>query len=149
MFKPWAITSIAISVAVAFVLWSELVRSEYALTVTAATAAIVSAYSSTEPCSAIITMLIPPVLVLAWSGLGRPKTHSGWAAVVGVGVFSASPRPSTRCCFAYTAFTVTVMATVAAATRRSVAPLVRLVVIAVLAAAIGAVTWLPFLLRAA
>ena len=41
------------------------------------------------------------------------------------------------------------MATVAAATRRSVAPLVRLVVIAVLAAAIGAVTWLPFLLRAA
>ena len=69
MYKPWAITSIAIAVAVAFVLWSTLIRFEYALVVTIATAAVTLAYSSTEPYSAIITVLIPPVLVLAWSGL--------------------------------------------------------------------------------
>lgn len=39
VFKPWAITSIAIAVAVALVLWWRMVRFEYALIVTAATAA--------------------------------------------------------------------------------------------------------------
>lgn len=150
MFKPWAITSIAVSVAVAFVLWSELVRFEHALALTAATAAVVSAYASTEPYSAIITTLIPPVLVLAWSGLrGSRTTYSGWAAVVGVGVFLGFTATFYTLLLAYTAFTVAVMALAAAAVRRSVGPVVRLTVIAVIAAAIGAITWLPFLLRAA
>ncbi len=69
MFKPWAITSIAIAVVLAMVLWSALIRFEYALIVTTATAAVTLAYSSPEPYAAMITVLIPPVLVLAWSGL--------------------------------------------------------------------------------
>ncbi len=151
MFKPWAITSIAMAVAVAMVLWSELIRFEYALVVTTATAAVTLAYSATEPYSAIITMLIPPVLVLAWAGLrgGRTGGHSGWAAVIGVGVFLGFTATFYTLLLAYTAFTVTVMAVVAAIARRSVGPLLRLAVVAVIAAGIGAVTWLPFLLRAA
>src|ERR1700755_384538 len=39
MFKPWAITSITIAVAVALVLWWRMIRFEYALLVTTATAA--------------------------------------------------------------------------------------------------------------
>ena len=66
MFKPWAITSIAIAVVLAMVLWSALIRFEYALIVTTATAAVTLAYSSPEPYAAMITVLIPPVLVLAW-----------------------------------------------------------------------------------
>lgn len=76
MFKPWAITSITIAVAVALVLWSRMVRFEYALLVTIATASVMLAYSSPEPYAAMITVLLPPVLVLAWSGLraaGRPS----------------------------------------------------------------------------
>jgi len=38
-FKPWAITSITIAIAVALVLWWRLIRFEYAVIVTAATAA--------------------------------------------------------------------------------------------------------------
>ena len=145
MFKPWAITSIAIAVVVAFVLWSALIRFEYALAVTTATAAITLAYSSPEPYSAIITVLIPPVLVLAWAGL----RGGGWGAVVGVGVFLGFTATFYTLLLAYTAFTITVMAVVAAIARRSIGPLVRLAVMAVIAAGLGAITWLPFLLRAA
>ena len=69
IYKPWAITSITIAVAVALVLWWRMIRFEYALIVTTATAAVTLAYSSPEPYSAMITVLLPPVLVLTWSGL--------------------------------------------------------------------------------
>lgn len=69
MFKPWAITSITIAVAVALVLWSRMVRFEYALLLTIATAAVTLAYSSPEPYAAMITVLLPPMFVLTWSGL--------------------------------------------------------------------------------
>src|SRR5271154_1642350 len=69
MYKPWAITSLTIAVAVALVLWWRMIRFEYALIVTTATAAVTLAYGSPEPYSAMITVLLPPVLVLTWSGL--------------------------------------------------------------------------------
>ncbi|MBV9514968.1 MAG: arabinofuranosyltransferase, partial [Mycobacteriaceae bacterium] len=69
MFKPWAITSITIAIVIAFVLWSKLIRFELALIVATATAAATLAYSPAEPYSAIFTVLLPPVLVLTWSGL--------------------------------------------------------------------------------
>ena len=149
MYKPWAITSIAIAVAVAFVLWSTLIRFEYALAVTTATAAVTLAYNSTEPYSAIITVLIPPVLVLAWSGLRGGRRHGGWAAVIGVGVFLGFTATFYTLLLGYTAFTVTVMALLAAIGQRRIGPLIRLAVIAVIAVAIASITWLPFLVRAA
>ena len=151
MYKPWAITSIAIAVALAFVLWSQLIRFEYACAVTAATAAVTLAYSSPEPYSALIAVLIPPVLVLAWSGLrgGGERGYSGWAAVVGVGVFLGVTATSYTLLFGYTAFTVAIMALFAALARRSLGPLLRVAVAAVIAAALAAITWLPYLLRAA
>ena len=51
------------------------------------TAAVMLAYASTEPYSAMITVMLPPVLVLAWSGLRGWTRGGGWAAVVGVGLF--------------------------------------------------------------
>ncbi len=84
--KPWAITSITIAVAVALVLWWRMIRFEYALIVTTATAAVTLAYSSPEPYAAMITVLLPPLLVLTWSGL-RAGERGGWAAVVGAGIF--------------------------------------------------------------
>ena len=149
MFKPWAITTMAIAIAVAFVLWSQMIRFEYAVAVTSATAAVTLAYSSPEPYSAIITVLIPPVLVLAWSGLRAGGRGGGWAATLGVGVFLGFTATFYTLLFGYTAFTVAIMALVAAVLRRSINPLVRVVVVAAVAAALAAITWLPFLLRAA
>lgn len=154
MFKPWAITSMAIAVAVALVLWWRMIRFEYALLVTVATAAVMLAYSSPEPYAAMITVLLPPMLVLTWSGLGA-RDRQGWAAVVGAGVFLGFAATWYTLLVAYGAFTVVLMALLLAGSRlqsgikAAVDPLCRLAVVGAIAAAIGSTTWLPYLLRAA
>ena len=175
IYKPWAITSITIAVAVALVLWWRMIRFEYALIVTAATAAVTLAYSSPEPYAAMITVLLPPMLVLTWSGLragarecaagrtleadsaaGRTLGGQGWAAVVGGGLFLGFTATWYSLLFGYTAFTMGLMALVQVVSRwrragrkAALDPLRRVAVIAVIAAALAATTWLPFLLRAA
>jgi len=171
MYKPWAITSITIAVAVSLVLWSRMIRFEYALMVATATAAVTLAYSSPEPYSAMITVLLPPVLILTWSGLrareratgrtleveraaGRTLARGGWAAVVGAGIFLGFAATFYTLLLAYSAFTVVLMALILMASRwrqgirAALDPLGRLAVIAVIAALIAAITWLPYLLRA-
>ena len=155
LYKPWAITSITVAVAVALVLWWRMIRFEYALIVTTATAAVTLAYGSPEPYSAMITVLLPPVLVLTWSGLRAGERSGGWAAVAGTGYSSAGRPPGTRCCSLYSVFTVALMALALAISRwrytglkAAFDPLRRLAVIAVFAAAIAATTWLPFVVRA-
>ncbi|BCJ83049.1 arabinofuranosyltransferase AftA [Mycolicibacterium sp. NCC-Tsukiji] len=148
--KPWAITSIAIAAVLAFVLWSALVKFEHALIVTAATTATMLASASAEPYSAIITTLLPPVLVLAWSGLRAESgghRAGGWAAVIGVGMFLGVTATFYTLLFGLGALTVTVMAALLAVTRRSTQPLVRLTAMGTIAIAIGLTTWSPFLLR--
>ena len=161
MYKPWAITSITIAVAVALVLWWRMIRFEYALIVTTATAAVTLAYSSPEPYSAMITVLLPPMLVLTWSGLRagereREPGAGGWAAVVGAGIFLGFAATWYSLLAAFSAFTMVLMALLLAGLRwrgggfkDALDPLSRLAVIAVIAAAIASSTWLPFLLRAA
>ncbi|MBV8930365.1 MAG: galactan 5-O-arabinofuranosyltransferase [Mycobacteriaceae bacterium] len=183
MLKPWAITSITIAIAAAFVLWVRMIRFEYALIVSAATAAAALAYSPAEPYAAIIAVLLPAVLVLAWSGLragqrrdsqpsagqrtGRQRT-GGWAAVIGVGVFLGVAALFYTLLVAYSAFTIALMAAVALIARGHPEPghpeppghpessprwqlpsrwqpLLRLTVIAVIAAPIALVGWLPYL----
>ncbi len=154
MYKPWAITSIAVAVAVALVLWNKLIRFEYALLVTVAGAAVTLAYSSPEPYAAMITVLLPPVLILTWSGLRA--SGRGWGAVVGAGAFLGFAATFYTLLVAYTAFTVTLMAVVLAASRAikragakaALSPLGRLAVIGVIAVAIASITWTPYLRQA-
>jgi galactan 5-O-arabinofuranosyltransferase len=154
-FKPWAITSITIAIAAALVLWSRLIRFEYALIVATATAAVTLAYGSPEPYSAMITVLLPPVLILAWSGLRGATRGGGWAAVIGAGMFLGAAATCYTLLPAYGAFTVALMALTLTASRwrddrkAALDPLVRLAVIGVIAAAIASITWLPFLLQTA
>jgi galactan 5-O-arabinofuranosyltransferase len=149
MFKPWAIVSITIAVVLAFVLWASMIRFEYALIVSTATAAAALAYSPTEPYAAIIAVLLPPVFVLAWSGLRGQTRSGGWAAVIGTGVFLGVAALFYTLLLAYATFTLAIMALVVAVARRRVEPLLRLVVIAVIATAIGLLGWGPYLVAAA
>ncbi|HET6733887.1 galactan 5-O-arabinofuranosyltransferase [Mycobacterium sp.] len=148
MFKPWAIISITIAIVVAFVLWAAMIRFEYALIVSAATAAATLAYSPAEPYAAIITVLLPPVFVLAWSGLGGATRDGGWAAVIGVGVFLGGSALFYTLLLGYAAFTLTIMAVLLAAARRRVEPLLRLLVIAVISGTITLIGWGPYLVAA-
>ena len=156
MFKPWAITSIAIAVVLAFVLWASMIRFEYALIVSTATAAAALAYTPAEPYAAIIAVLLPPVFVLAWSGLraaqrsatGVSSRSGGWTAVVAVGIFLGISALFYTLLLAYAAFTLTLMAVVVAVARRSWDPLLRLVLIGVIAVAIALLGWGPYLIAA-
>jgi galactan 5-O-arabinofuranosyltransferase len=136
MFKPWAIISITIAVVLAFVLWASLIRFEYALIVSTATAAATLAYSPAEPYAAIITVLLPAVFVLAWSGLRGASRNGGWAAVVGTGIFLGIASLFYTLLLGYAAFTFAIMAVVLAVARRRVEPLLRLLVIAVISGAL-------------
>jgi galactan 5-O-arabinofuranosyltransferase len=149
VFKPWAIISITAAVAIAFVLWAAMIRFEYALVVANATAAATLAYSPAEPYAAIITVLLPPVFVLAWSGLRGGARGGGWTAVLGVGVFLGVAALSYTLLLAYAAFTLTIMAVLLAVARRRLEPLLRLAVIAVIMGAIGSIGWAPYLVAAA
>jgi galactan 5-O-arabinofuranosyltransferase len=149
MLKPWAITSIAIAVVLAFVLWTKLIRFEYALIVTVATAAVTLAYASPEPYSAMITVLLPPVLVLAWSGLRGQTRGGGGAAVIGVGIFLGITATFYTLLLGLCAVAFTLMAVLVAFSRRSAEPLLRLAVIAGISIVLGLITWLPWLLGAA
>jgi galactan 5-O-arabinofuranosyltransferase len=148
MFKPWAITSITVAIVMAFVLWASMVRFEYAVIVSTATAAATLAYSPAEPYAAIIAVLLPPVFVLAWSGLRGGSRSGGWAAVIGVGIFLGIAALFYTLLPAYSAFTLTIMAVVVAVARRTWDPLLRLAAIAVIAIAIALLGWAPYLIAA-
>lgn len=157
-FKPYAIASIAVAAVLALVLWNKLIRADRAVVVALATAALVVAYGSAEPYGAVIAVLVPPVLVLAWGGLHRPEKTGlgGWGAVVGSGVFLGVAAAFYTLYLGLTAFAITLMAFVAAALavraqgtwRAIVDPLVRLVAIAAIAGAVALTVWLPYLLEA-
>ncbi|MFI7664258.1 galactan 5-O-arabinofuranosyltransferase [Nocardia sp. NPDC049526] len=71
-FKPYAIGSLAVIAVIALVLWSKLIRADWAIGVSAATTAVTVAYASPEAYSAVIVLLLPPALILAWGALYRP-----------------------------------------------------------------------------
>ncbi|CAA0101984.1 Galactan 5-O-arabinofuranosyltransferase [Mycolicibacterium vanbaalenii] len=157
MFKPWSIISITIAIVLAFVLWANMIRFEYALVVSAATAAAALAYTPAEPYAAVIAVLLPPVFVLAWSGL-RGRTHpgepgirpsGGWAAVVATGLFLGVAALSYTLLFGYAAFTLAIMAVLLAVSRRKFEPLLRLLTIAAISGLLALIGWGPYLLAAA
>jgi galactan 5-O-arabinofuranosyltransferase len=116
--------------------------------VSVATAAATLAYSPAEPYAAIITALLPPVFVLAWSGLRGATRSGGWAAVIGVGVFLGVAALFYTLLLGYAAFTLTIMAVLLALTRKRVEPLLRLLVIYIISGAIALLGWGPWLIGA-
>ncbi|MDG4668318.1 galactan 5-O-arabinofuranosyltransferase [Mycobacterium sp. 236(2023)] len=149
MFKPWSVVSITIAIVLAFVLWATMIRFEYALVVSTATAAAALAYSPAEPYAAIIAVLLPPVFVLAWSGLKGKERNGGWAAVVGTGIFLGVTGLFYTLLFGYAALTLAIMALLLAISRRQWDPILRVLTIAVISGLIMLITWAPYLLAAA
>ncbi|MEV6136436.1 galactan 5-O-arabinofuranosyltransferase [Nocardia sp. NPDC051990] len=90
-FKPYAIGSLAVVAVIALVLWSKLIRADWAIGVSAATTAATVAYASPEAYSAVIVLLLPPALILAWGALYRPLERSGTA--VGAAVSGGAGAP--------------------------------------------------------
>ncbi|MBF6335155.1 galactan 5-O-arabinofuranosyltransferase [Nocardia abscessus] len=119
VFKPYAIGFLAVAAVVALVLWSKLIRADWAVGVTAASTAVTLAYAAPEAYSAVIVLLLPPALVLAWGALYRPledvrsgsadRTAGGWGAVVGTGLFLGWAATFYTLYFLVAAFAVALM----------------------------------------
>lgn len=173
-FKPYAIGSIAVAAVISLVLWSKLIRADWAVAVTAAVTALALAYAAPEAYSAVIVILLPPALVLAWGALHRPAaagtTLGGWGAALGTGLFLGWSATFYTLYAAFAAFAVGLMGVLAAGLavrerqaaarprrtrdsaearpwRAALPPLVRLVLIAAIAALVALLVWLPYLLK--
>ncbi|MFC8045049.1 arabinofuranosyltransferase [Nocardia sp. NPDC057353] len=118
VFKPYAIVALAVAAVLALVLWSELIRADSAVAVTAATVALTLAYASPEAYSAVLVVLIAPALVLAWGALHRPwprgASAGGWGAVLGTGLFLGLCATFYTLYAALAAFAVALMGLIAA-----------------------------------
>ncbi|MGW6424197.1 galactan 5-O-arabinofuranosyltransferase [Nocardia sp. NPDC055053] len=170
VFKPYSIGLLAVAAAVALVLWTQLVRADLAVGAAAAVTAMTLAYASPEAYGAVLVVFIPPVLVLAWGALHR--STGGWGAVLGTGLFLGIAACFYTLYLAIVAFTVVLMAVVAAGVavytrkedlrprvggpravggpapwRSAIAPLTKLVVIGAIAAVLALVVWAPYLLK--
>ncbi|MGW4241767.1 galactan 5-O-arabinofuranosyltransferase [Nocardia sp. NPDC004722] len=168
-FKPYAIIGLAVAAAIALVLWSKLIRADWAVAVAAATTAVTLAYGAPEAYSAVLTLLLGPALLLAWGALHRPAegpadnttegtvehTAGGWGAVIGAGLFLGLAATFYSLYFVVAVFAVCLMALIAAGfalrARRSwralVPILVRLIGIGVVAGVLALTVWTPFLLK--
>lgn len=112
VFKPYAIGLLAIAAVVALVLWMQLVRADMAVGAAAAVTAMTLAYASPEAYGAVLVVFIPPVLILAWGALHRRS--GGWGAALGTGIFLGVAACFYTLYLAIAAFTVVIMAVVAA-----------------------------------
>lgn len=173
-FKPYAIGSLAVAAVVAVVLWSQLIRADWAIAVTAATTAVAVAYAAPEAYGAVLVLLLPPAMVLAWGALHRPALWEatnpgggrGWAAAVGTGLFLGVSAMFYSLYFVVAVFAVVLMAVLAwlvplwnqrsrqeqpigisgAARLRWI--LARLVVAGIVAGVLALLVWAPYLLAA-
>ncbi|WP_051151490.1 galactan 5-O-arabinofuranosyltransferase [Nocardia niigatensis] len=160
-FKPFAIIGLAVAAVVALVLWSRLIRADWAVAVAAATTAVTLAYGAPEAYSAVLTLLLGPALLLAWGALHRPAepagepTAGGWGAVLGAGLFLGLAATFYSLYFGVAVFAVCLMALIAAGLavrarhgRRAIPPiLVRLIGIGAVAGVLALTVWTPFLLK--
>ncbi|MFI5778574.1 galactan 5-O-arabinofuranosyltransferase [Nocardia sp. NPDC051570] len=125
-FKPYAIVSLAVASVLATVLWSKLIRADWAVAVGAATTAVMVAFASPEAYSAVLVILFAPSMVLAWGALYRPAewsekaegagdyaTARGWGAVTGTGLFVGLSGMFYTLFFGIAVFAVVLMAVVA------------------------------------
>lgn len=133
-FKPYAIVSLAVASVLALVLWSKLIRWDWAVAVAAATTAVMVAFASPEAYSAVLVILFAPAMVLAWGALYRPAefaapgaadadaapepapTAGGWGATIGAGAFLGLSGMFYTLFFGVAVFTVVLMGLVAWAT---------------------------------
>ncbi|GAA2061266.1 galactan 5-O-arabinofuranosyltransferase [Williamsia deligens] len=68
-FKPWSIITLAVAATIALALWSRMIRTDRAIAVTLATAALTIYYAGPEPYAAVLIMVGAPMLVTILHGL--------------------------------------------------------------------------------
>ncbi|TDP92823.1 arabinofuranosyltransferase [Labedaea rhizosphaerae] len=160
-YKPFAILTIAVVAALAFVLWSLLVSRKKALGIAmvfALTGTILGAY---EPYSWVATVVIPPLAVLAWRlfrtiaerrGAAGPGPATVLLGLIGLGISVCAATYTLLFGFAVLLVVAAAVVAAAVATVRSKARwstvVVRLGLIGLAALPITLLVWAPYLYSA-
>ena len=168
-YKPWAIVSLATVAALAMVLWTRLLRTDIGAAAATVTTLIMLAHGSHEPYGAVVALLAPPMLLLAWhavaptqgarsaSGAQTPTHDVGGAgrfAVAATLVFLGISACFYTLYTGWAALTVVLMALVSAGLARwgrtprgygAGLPIVRLVIIGVGSMIVALLAWAPYL----
>lgn len=166
-YKPYAIATMAVTAAVAFVLWARVQSQRTALVLTVVTAIVGLRFGAPEPYTWMLAATLPPIAIQAWQALsaGLPGTHpepgpqparTRWI-LVGVGLYLGLSGAVYTLYFGFTALLLVGLAFVAVVTVRVTsgtwqrAPrvaLVRLAGIAAVATPLVLLVWGPYLLAA-
>lgn len=150
-FQPWSIISLAVAAAVALALWLTVVGPARAIAASLATTVAMLLYGSAEPYGAAVAILLPPVLIVAWSAILRDRR----GALVLVGIYLGIAVWFYTLYLGVAAFTIVLMGVVALAVtwirerRLDWRYPARVTVMGLIAIAIGLPAYGPFLLRVA
>lgn len=169
-YKPFAITSMAVTSVVVFALWSLVVRRPIAVLLALVTAVVGLRVGADEPYTWLLAATLPPVAIIAMNALGSGLTREGgqprhryrWP-LVGVGVFVGVSGAVYTLYFGFGVVVLVTTAVVVAITARvstrqqgaalrwvAIArPIVlRLIAIGLVALPIMLLVWAPYLVRA-
>lgn len=155
-YKPWAIVSLAVCAALAMVLWTRLLRTDIGAAAATVTTLIMLTHGSHEPYGAVVALLVPPVLLLAWHALsptdddGRAGRFATAATCLFLGISACFYTLYTG----WAALTVVLMALVSAALAKwgrgpraygAALPIVRVLIIGVGSMIVALLAWAPYL----
>jgi len=163
-FKPWAIVSLAMTAALATVLWTRLLRTDVGAAAATATTLVMLAHGAHEPYGAVVALLAPPVLLLAWHALaptGADPRRAGKIALAATLAFLGISACFYTLYTGWAALTVVLMALVAAAVAKwgrgadggtafrfgPGLPIARLLVIGIGACIVALLAWAPYLIK--
>ena len=141
VYQPWAVVSIAAAASLLVPIWQRLTGSlPIATTIALTTTAITLVMAADEPYAAVIAMMVPAMTVLA-----RRAVAGSWWAVGAMVVLLGISASFYTLYTGVAALTTVIIALLAAISRRSWAPVLRLVVIGVGSILIALISWGPYL----
>ncbi|MCA1184836.1 MULTISPECIES: arabinofuranosyltransferase [unclassified Saccharopolyspora] len=153
-YKPFALLTIAVTAAVAFTLWSTVVRRRVAVLCAVATTLSGFLHGFDEPYAWMSVAWLAPVAVAAWHVL-RCRAHPHRAAHLGIGLFLGFTAITYALYLAFATAVLVAMAAVIATARiragdrigQVAGPLVlRLAAVGAIGGLVALVVWTPFLL---
>ncbi|GAB3135472.1 galactan 5-O-arabinofuranosyltransferase [Tsukamurella serpentis] len=150
-YQPWSIISLAVAAALALALWLLVWSPARALAATLAGTIAMLLYGSAEPYGAVVAILMPPVLIIAWYAVLRGQR----GAIALVGVYLGVAIWLYTLYLGVAAFVVVLMGVVALVAegvrerRLQWRYPARVAAMGVIAIVIGTPAYGPFLLRAA
>ena len=143
VYQPFAIATLAAAAAMLTPVWRRLTGSlPTALAIATVTTAVVLTEVPEEPYAAVVAMFVPAAAVLSYRAV-----NGSWASTIALAVYLGISASFYTLFTAIAALTMVVLAIIHTFTKRSVQPLVHLLVTGLGSMAIAAISWGPYIWR--